>query len=138
MDYYSSKYEEVCEVAKEIMKNCKDLEKELFLPIKYRNLSTIFNLIDMVRDGKATNWTDLINLYDTNQYRLGVYERMDMINSKLDSIQQTLIGGFAATIQGLGMIQSQLKLIDSRMSIITNEVAKIRKDAFKTMINTSW
>ena len=136
MDYYSSKYEEVCEITKEIMKNCKDLEKELFLPIKYRNLSTIFNLIDLLRDGKATNWTDLINLYDTHQYRLGVYEKLDAINSKLDSIQQTLIVGFTTTIQGLGIIQSQLNSIDSRMSIIANDVSKIRKNTFITMWNS--
>lgn len=136
MDYYSSKYEEVCGVTKEIMKNCKDLEKELFLPIKYRNVSTILNLIDLLRDGKATNWTDLINLYDTHQYRLGVYERLDEINDKLDSIQQTLIVGFTATIQGLGIIQSQLNSINSRMSIIANDVSKIRKNTFITMWNS--
>lgn len=136
MDYYDSKYEEVCLIVKEIAENCKELEKELYLPIKYRSLSIIFTLIDLLKDGKANNWTDLINLYDTHQYRAGVYERLDAISSNLRSINETLVTGFTVVVQNLNNIQNRLNLIDKKMSIITNDVSNIRRDTFITMWNS--
>ena len=99
MDYYSDNYLDVCNACGVIYENCKELEKELFLPYTYRRIQTILNLIDIVADGKATNWQDLANLYDTHQFRAGVYEKLDAINNKLDNIQSTLIAGFSTVIK---------------------------------------
>ena len=136
MDYYRSKYEEICLIVKEIMDNCLTLEKELFLPIKYRSLSTILTLIDMLKDGKATTWKELINLYDTQKFREGVYEKLDVINNKLDNIQNTLIAGFNAVINGIDNVKSQLSSINSKMNLISNAISKIKQTSIVTMWNT--
>ena len=136
MNYYEEHFDEICEIVKEINENCVQLESELFLPYKYRRVNIVLNLIDILVDGKADNWKDLINLYDTHQYRAGVYERLDLINAKLDSIQSTLIAGFSTVINQLNGIQNQLSSIDDKMSSIECDIKKIKKYEFITMWNS--
>ena len=135
MDYYSDNYLDVCNACGVIYENCKELEKELFLPYKYRRIQTILNLIDIVADGKATNWQDLANLYDTHQFRAGVYEKLDAINNKLDNIQSTLIAGFSTVIKILNDMQNQLVSINDKMTLIYNGVSKIKQYSFVSMWN---
>ena len=135
MDYYSDNYLDVCNACGVIYENCKELEKELFLPYKYRRIQTILNLIDIVADGKATNWQDLANLYDTHQFRAGVYEKLDAINNKLDNIQSTLIAGFSTVIKMLNDMQNQLVSINDKMTLIYNGVSKIKQYSFVSMWN---
>lgn len=136
MDYYSNNYLDVCNACGVIYENCKELEKELFLPYKYRRIQTILDLIDIVADGKATNWQDLANLYDTHQFRAGVYEKLDTINNKLDNIQSTLITGFSTIIKILNDMQNQLVSINDKMTLINNGISKIKQYSFISMWNT--
>lgn len=133
MDYYEEHYYEICELAKEINEKCTQLENELYLPYKYRNIETILNLIDILVDGKADNWMDLINLYDTQQYRKGVYDRLEIINNKLDKIQNVLISGFSTIITQLNNIQNGLANIDSTLCSIESDVNRIKHYSFISM-----
>lgn len=136
MKCYLFNYNDVCDAVKVIYENCKELEKQLFLPYKYRRIQTILDLIDIVQDGKATNWKDLANLYDTHQFRAGVYEKLDAINSKLDNIQSTLIAGFTTVIKGIANMQNELSSINNKMKLVYNEVSKIKSYSFITMWNS--
>ena len=136
MDYCEEHYDDMCDLVKMIKENCLKLESSLFVPYKYRSVPILLNLIDLVNDGKATNWQDLINLYDTHQYRAGVYEKLDTINTKLDTIQNTLVIGFTAITEQLNEVNANLKDMNSKMDTINKELRTIRKYNFITMWNS--
>lgn len=136
MDYCTEKYPEVCDLINDVRENCLKLESDLFIPYKYRSIPILLSLIDLVNDGKATTWQDLINLYDTHQYRIGVYERLDAINSKLDIIQNTLVVGFMAISQQLSEVNSNLQSMSARMDSINSNLKAIRTYDFITMWNS--
>ena len=126
----------ICNLIKELNDNCLKLESDLFVPYKYRSVPILLNMIDLVNDGKATTWQDLVNLYDTHQYRLGVYEKLDAINSKLDIIQNTLVIGFATVAQQLTDVNSNLQNIGTKINSINEDLKSIKKYNFVTMWNS--
>ena len=136
MHYCSEHFSDICDLMNEVKNNCLKLESELFVPYKYRSIPVLLNLIDLVNDGKASTWQDLINLYDTHQYRIGVYEKLDAINSKLDVIQNTLIIGFTAIAQQLSEVNSSLQSITSKIDAINSNLISIKKYNFITMWNS--
>ncbi len=135
MSEYQSSYNELCSAYKDVNDCCKELEKQLFVPYKYRSLKTLLSLIDIIKDGKANTWEDLINLYDTQQYRKDVYEKLDVITNKLDIIQQTLVVGFDTLINQFDNVQSSLSHIDEKISKIENNIVKLKKFSFITMLS---
>lgn len=136
MDYCSGHFSDICNLIKELNDNCLKLESDLFVPYKYRSVPILLNMIDLVNDGKATTWQDLVNLYDTHQYRLGVYEKLDAINSKLDIIQNTLVIGFATVAQQLTDVNSNLQNIGTKINSINEDLKSIKKYNFVTMWNS--
>ena len=136
MRYCEDHFTEICDVYKEVNDCCLKLEKEFFLPYEYRNIQIIFELIDLVKEGKAKNWQELANLYDTKKFRAGVYERLDLVNAKLDSIQNTLIVGFTTISDQLTQFQKQLNSIDKKLNNIKLGINKIKNYSFVTMWNS--
>lgn len=136
MDYCEANFDVISDVYGSIYESCLELEKEFYLPYKYREASSILDLIEMVKDGKAETWKELVNLYDTNEYRTAVCEKLDVINNKLDNIQNILVVGFKATIGQLSVMNEQLSVIGDKMNSINEGIDKIKKYSFITMRNT--
>lgn len=121
IDIYRVNCEKIKPVYVDILNNCKELEKILFIPYEYRNIDIVMNLINLVRAGKATTWKELINLYDTQEYRNKTLYSLNEINESLNNINQTLFHGFK-------MISTQLKGISNKIDSIDNNINTIKKD----------
>ena len=126
-------YDFVCESCKEIQEGCLQLEKDFYLPYKYRSVPIILEMIDLLKDGKASTWKELVNLYDENQFRLGVYEKLDVINAKLDSIHNSMISGFIMLAEGINSLGNRIDAISDKISAIDSKIKDIRKHSFITM-----
>lgn len=116
-----------------------ELERVFFLPYEYRKTETIINMIDMLESGKASNWKELANLFDTNLYREKMLSSLEQINNRLSSIENTL----RQTNLLLRETNSHLKQLDDKMKdlnhsarVLINKTEKIKKYSFITMFET--
>lgn len=77
----------------------KELAKEFYLPIKYRSLDTLIPLIELVIDGRAETWMDAINLFEDEQFKAKLTNKIDNLGSKLDQLTKSINNLYTETIR---------------------------------------
>lgn len=112
-----------------VMSKCislsKELEKEFNLPVKYRRLERVLSMIELLDEGKASDWKELVNLYDTGNYRKEVLSDLSEINAKMDN----LIASVNTTNEQLFSMGSAMKEIGFSLSSIAVQAHKISESA---------
>lgn len=83
--------EDKCNLLIDLINVAPELEKTFMLPFKYRKSHIIIELINLVYEGKAETWKELINLYDTTVYRRESLYKLSMITDEIRKINNNLI-----------------------------------------------
>jgi hypothetical protein len=136
MDLYKKEYPEIVKQYTTIVDNCAKLEKELFLPYQYRDASIVYEMIDMVRSGKATSWKELVNLYDTTSFRKTMVEKIDGLSEQILDLKNVMIEGFKYVAFELQGMNSKLSSINTSLSNISMNAIKIKNYSFITMLSS--
>ncbi len=117
--------EEGYSVISECISLSKKLEKEFNLPVKYRRLEHVLSMIELLDEGKASDWKELVNLYDTGNYRKEVLSDLSEISAKMDN----LIASVNTTNGQLFSMGSAMKEIGFSLSSIAAQTHKISASA---------
>lgn len=127
--FYEKEVTPIVEEGYSVMSKCislsKELEKEFNLPVKYRRLEHVLSMIELLDEGKASDWKELVNLYDTGNYRKEVLSDLSEINAKMDN----LIASVNTTNEQLFSMGSAMKEIGFSLSSIAVQAHKISASA---------
>lgn len=125
-------YDERLELLADLIQMSSELEKEFFLPYEYREVSILNTLINMVYQGKAETWKELVNLFDTEVYRKTVVTELSLINDNLKKVNSNLIN----LGKSLEKIDHKLVDIDSNITSIGAKIEKSNELLLKIKKNT--
>jgi hypothetical protein len=93
-----------------------ELEKILMLPIKYRNSICISRMLDILKDGRALNWEELVNLYENTKYTGNVTSSSDLLYNTLRNLNDTLLNGFPLLNENLSSINTNICTLSSQVN----------------------
>lgn len=91
---FEEKYHENIENIKKLLDRLPQMEKLLNIPIKYREKDTVYSLIEIVLDGRADTWKELINIYKQEKYQACVIRSFDNVSARLGSLSDTFERSF--------------------------------------------
>ena len=119
-------FEEAKEILLESIDLARELSEEFLLPLKYRKLEVVLKMIDLLESGNASTWKELVNAYDTFEYRETVKMSFEVLNQKFDKMTNCLQN----INNNLVSINNQLSNISIKCSRIMNNTEKIKKNTF--------
>ena len=122
---FSSACDELLKSRNDLINASLELEKIFLLPIKYRNSKTLCTMLDILNDGRAYDWKELVNLYETVEYRKSMINGMENLYYSLKNINQTLLKGFILTNSNLNSINDNLRSISSKINDVISGVSMI-------------
>ena len=122
---FSSACDELLKSRNDLINASLELEKIFLLPIKYRNSKTLCTMLDILNDGRASDWKELVNLYETVEYRKSMINGMENLYYSLKNINQTLLKGFILTNSNLNSINDNLRSISSKINDVISGVSMI-------------
>ena len=108
----------------------KKMGKIFDLPIKYRKIDVIYRLIEMVNDGKAENWKELVNLYDTIIHRENVESSLKEISNRINELNNTIYYGLEGINNSLISINSGINYMNYQLAESNKKLEKIKKNTF--------
>ena len=126
-------FEEAKEILLESIDLAQKLSKEFLLPLKYRKLEVVLKMIDLLESGNASTWKELVNAYDTFEYRETVKMSFEVLNQKFDKMTnclQNINNNLQNINNNLVSINNQLSNISIKCSRIMNNTEKIKKNTF--------
>ena len=147
LKYYESELlplgKEALEQLNTALSNIPLLEAKLNVPKRFRNSKDLYNLVEIVQEGKAETWKELLQIYETDLYRNEVISKFDSLESSINSLANRVIASLNqinTTIEStnslLSMVDSKLGMMSIQMSQINKKLTKIKRNTFITMWNT--
>lgn len=122
---FSSACDQLLNLRNDLINASLELEKIFLLPIKYRNSKTLCSMLNILNDGRASDWKELVNLYETVEYRKSMIIGMESLYYSLRNINQTLLKGFILTNSNLNSINNNLRSISSKINDVISGVSTI-------------
>ena len=122
---FSSACEELLKSRNDLINASLELEKIFLLPMKYRSSSILCAMLDILNDGRAYDWKELVNLYETVEYRKNMINGMENLYYSLKNINQTLLKGFILTNSNLTSINNNLRSVSSKINDVISGVSTI-------------
>lgn len=131
-DYYVSNFPNFSKIHKNILVTSAGLEKIFNLPVKYRTSAHCIKFLDLILDGRAENWKELVNLYETVLHREVLEASLTKVFSTLDTLNKTLLKGFS-------MVNYHLNSINSNICVISDQIDNVASkiDDIDTNVNVS-
>lgn len=124
--------EERCNILMDLINAAPELEKTFMLPYQYRTSYIIIELINLVYEGKAETWKELINLYDTIVYRNQNLYQLSLITEEIKKINNHLL----SINKSLNEIDNTLLGIKQSMDMMNENIQKSNDLLKKTSQNT--
>lgn len=131
-DYYVSNFPNFRKIHQNILVTSAGLEKIFNLPVKYRTSAHCIKFLDLILDGRAENWKELVNLFETVLHREVLEASFTKVFSTLDTLNKTLLKGFS-------MVNYHLNSIDSNICVISDQIDNVASkiDDINTNVNVS-
>lgn len=116
-----------------IINYSRSLSEFFNLPLKYRNSKALLGIITLLYDGRALNWENAVNLYETEVYRKAVLVGFNELNIKLSNIENNLLSinnHLYEINQNLHVLNINFNLMQSTLQRISNNISKIKDISF--------
>lgn len=126
LDFYVDSFK------KDILYNENELEWLInnLVAVKGKDLvldkNNVYGYYEIMHNGLASNWIELVNTYETKQYRGEVIRSLHQISNSLNQIEYQLEG-----------ISNILSSINNSISKLVNSVDKIKNDIGEMKLNLS-
>lgn len=139
LDRYRKEFDKAKEEYIKLVNNIKELEKQFFVPYKYRDPSILYEMLNIITSGRADTWKELVNIFETDEYRNKTLVAFNVIKGGLDNINRTLVEGFTTVSENLKSIDNQLTTTNMFLMNINNKVSNIARGvdyiAFETFFD---
>lgn len=123
-EFIISNLKKIIEIESNLLLENKELEGILFLPYKYRESSKILALMQIIIDGKAAVWSDVMNIYETESFYMDVRNKLDYI---IDSVS-TMVLELYRTNAYLNELSCAMKKINQKIDNISGNLFLINKN----------
>lgn len=129
IEEYSNNFETIKNEFIQLKEVSLELEKLFFLPYAYRDEKTIVYLINIIKDGRADNWKETINIYKDDLAK-------ERIVHSLYSMENILLSLKEIIEDGMGVIVNSLRSIDNNLSSMCNQLDSINAKITNIMYDT--
>ena len=123
-------FEESREILLETIALAEKLSKEFVFPLKYRKVDVVLKMIDLLESGNASTWKELVNAYDTYEYRESVKMSFEELNQKFDKVTNCLQNINNNLNDKLLSINNELSSISLKCSRMFSNTEKIKNSTF--------
>ena len=123
-EFIISNLQKIIEIERNLLLENKELEEILFLPYKYRESSKILALMQIIIDGKAVVWSDVMNIYETESFYMDVRNKLDYI---IDSVS-TVVAELYKTNAYLHELSCVMKKINQKIDNISGTLSSINEN----------
>lgn len=145
--YYESKLlpigtESVSELNKSLS-NISILEEKLNVPKRFRNSKDLYNLVEILQEGRAESWKELLQVYETDLYRSEVISKFDSLEDSINNLSNKVIASLNQINSNIESTNSLLSMVDNKLGTMSlcmmqigDKLNKIKRNTFITMWNT--
>ena len=128
VDFYNSNFEVMKKTYMELLSKIEELEEYFNLPLKYRRIDYIYNLITYINDGRVDSWKEAINLLETEIFQNNLITSMKNIEKTIANIDKTVSFSSIMLNSKLTNISQNISNISGVINSCNESLNKIQKD----------
>lgn len=122
IDNFTNEYPQAKEEYIKLSETIRHLESEFMLPLKYRMPEVLYKILEIIAFGRADNWKEAINLYETEVFR-------DQLNTEIHNgllqINKTLENHLANISLQLKQLNNSIDNVSTNLQVLNARVKKI-------------
>lgn len=122
---YVTDFENLKKIYADILKTGTNLETIFSLPIKYRSPSHCAYFLELLIDGRAENWKELVNLFETIIHRENIERSLSNIIKTFDNLNYTVLQGFKLVNAHFQSVNDNICDISKELKTISSKIDEI-------------